>query len=198
MTKLAIIFHSGMGHTARTAGAVERGANSVRGVDVSSFAIDASQITSESGWMDAAILDELTASDGIVFGAPTYMGMVSWQFKAFAFATGQFWMSNGWQDKVAGGFTASSFPSGDKNSTIDYLSTLAAQLRMIWVGPGTPSSNLTGDDRGVDQWGFYKGVGTLGGRPDGDGPPPGDLLTAELYGERLAMATARWKAGANA
>ena len=196
MTSLALIHHSGMGHTARAAEALAEGAASVDGVDVQSFAITDTQIDPASGWMDQDVLDALTASDGIVFGAATYMGMVSWQFKAFAYATGQFWMSNGWQDKIAGGFTASSFASGDKNSTIDYLSTLAAQLRMIWVGPGVPSSNLTGDGRGIDTNGFYKGVGIVGGRPDSGLPSDGDLLTARLYGVRLAEATVRWTKGA--
>lgn len=134
MTTLAIISHSGFGHTARTAQAIASGAASIDGIDVESHTITADQIDAEKGWMDATTLDSLTAADGIVFGASTYMGMVSWQFKAFAYATAQFWMTNGWQDKIAGGFTASSFASGDKNSTIDYLSTLAAQLRMVWVG----------------------------------------------------------------
>ncbi|MEM9135596.1 MAG: flavodoxin family protein [Actinomycetota bacterium] len=198
MTTLSLIFHTGMGHTGRGAEAIAAGADEVDGVTVQSFPITAAQIDPEQGWMDTEVLDALSASDGIVFGAATYMGMVSWQFKAFAYATGQFWMSNGWQDKVAGGFTASSFPSGDKNSTIDYLSTLAAQLRMVWVGPAAPSSNLTGDGRGLDPNGFYKGVGVVGGRPDSGLPTDGDLLTARLYGTRLAEATRRWTAGAPA
>lgn len=196
MTTLAIISHSGFGHTARTADAIALGARTVDGVTVQSHTITASQIDPEQGWMDTDILDSLTAADGIVFGSSTYMGMVSWQFKAFAYATAQFWMSNGWQDKIAGGFTASGFASGDKNSTIDYLSTLAAQLRMIWVGPAVPSSNLTGDGRGVDPNGFYKGVGVVGGQPGSGMPSAGDILTAELYGVRLAEATQRWAAGA--
>lgn len=195
MTSMSLIYHSGMGHTASAADALADGASSVDGVHVQSFAINDTQIDPSTGWMDQDVLDALTASDAIVFGAATYMGMVSWQFKAFAYATGQFWMSNGWQDKVAGGFTASSFTSGDKNSTIDYLSTLAAQLRMIWVGPAVPSSNLTGDGRGVDPNGFYKGLGVVGGRPDSGLPSEGDLLTAQLYGVRLAESTLRWARG---
>ncbi|MEO1063242.1 MAG: flavodoxin family protein [Actinomycetota bacterium] len=195
MTRLSLIFHSGFGHTARAADAVRRGAERVDGVDVEAFEITAAQIDPEHGWGDEEVLEALTASDGIVFGAATYMGMVSWQFKAFAYATGRFWMTNGWQDKIAGGFTASSFPAGDKSSTIDYLSTLAAQLRMVWVGPAAPSSNLTQDGRGIDPFGYYKGVGLLGGRPDAELPTAGDLLTAELYGTRLAEATVRWTVG---
>ena len=196
MTTLSIIHHSGMGHTAAAAEAIAGGAAGVDGIDVNNFAIDSSQITADGGWMDAEVLEALTASDAIVFGAATYMGNVSWQFQAFAYATGQFWMSNGWQDKLAGGFTASSFASGDKSSTLDYLSTLAMQLRMVWVGPATPSSNLTGDGRGIDPNGFYRGVGVVGGRSDSGLPSQGDLLTAELYGARLAEATKRWAAAA--
>lgn len=197
MSKLSIIFHTGLGHTGSTAEAVARGASTIDGVDIEVHEITSAHIDAEQGWNDEAILESLSASDGIVFGAPTYMGNVSWQFQAFAYATGQFWMTNGWRDKIAGGFTASSFPSGDKSSTLEYLSTLAAQLRMVWVGAGSPSSNLTGDGRGVDPYGFYKGVGTLGGRPGSDLPPEGDLLTAELYGARLASATERWTKGAS-
>ncbi|MEL6890496.1 MAG: flavodoxin family protein [Actinomycetota bacterium] len=197
MTTLSIIHHSGFGHTARVADAVAGGARGVAGVDVLEHRISTEQITADAGWMDPGVLEALTASDGIVFGASTYMGNVSWQFQAFAFATGQFWMTNGWRDKIAGGFTASSFPAGDKGSTLSYLSTLAAQLRMLWVGPAAPSSNMTGDGRGIDPYGYYRGVGAVGGRPDDDAPAAGELLTAELYGARLANATARWVRGAD-
>ncbi len=197
MSNLSIIFHTGFGHTGRTAEAVASGAATVDGVDVGTHEITAGQIDPEQGWSDDSVLQALTDADGIVFGAPTYMGSVSWQFQAFAYATAQFWMSNGWQDKIAGGFTTSSFPSGDKSSTLAYLSTLAAQLRMVWVGTGTPSSTLTGDGKGVDPYGFYRGVGVVGGRPGSDLPSEGDLLTAELYGVRLAEATRRWTRGAS-
>ncbi len=195
MPTLAIIYHTGLGHTGAVAEALGAGAATVEDLTVARFPIAATQIDPADGWNDTAVLDELTRADGIVFGAPTYMGSVSWQFQAFAAATGQFWMTNGWKDKIAGGFTASSLPSGDKSSTIDYLATLAAQLRMVWVGPAAPSSNLTGDDRQIDRFGYFKGVGALGGRPGSDLPTDGDLLTAELYGARLAEATRRWVLG---
>ncbi len=193
MAVLSIIHHSGTGHTTTVAGAIEAGAERVKDLTVHSRIISGAQIDPNGGWSDDAVLETLSASDAIVFGAPTYMGMVSWQFKAFAYATGQFWMSNGWEDKIAGGFTVSAFPAGDKGSTIDYLSTLAAQLRMIWVGTAAPSSNLTGDGEGIDPYGFYKGVGVRGG-PPGTELDAGELRTAELYGERLGAVTQRWMA----
>jgi NAD(P)H dehydrogenase (quinone) len=126
-----------------------------------------------------------------VFGAPTYMGMVSWPFKAFADATAPLWMSRAWKDKIAGGFTASGFASGDKVMTLHYLATLAAQLRMVWVGAGEMASRMTGDDRNLDQWGYYLGVGGNGGQP-GSPTDHGDLATAEAYGARIAHAAIRW------
>lgn len=98
-----------------------------------------------------------------------------------------------WKDKLAAGFTSSSYPSGDKVMTLHYLATLAAQLRMVWIGPAAPPSNITGDDDGIDRWGYYLGVGALGSVPPGAGlPDAGDLRTAERYGARIAAATLRW------
>ena len=72
MTKTAVIFHSGYGHAQRVAQFVADGAQAQL------IAIDADGNISEADW---ATLD---AADAIVFGSPTYMGMVSWQFKKFA------------------------------------------------------------------------------------------------------------------
>ncbi|MEM6284696.1 MAG: hypothetical protein AAF787_21080, partial [Chloroflexota bacterium] len=95
--------------------------------------------------------------------------------------------------KIAGGFTSSGYASGDKVETLHYMATLAAQLRMIWIGTDAPPSNITGDRRDIDRYGYYIGVGAIGSvRPDANLPDSGDLLTAELYGARIATAAARW------
>lgn len=190
MATASIVFHSGIGHTANLAEAVAAGAAATKGSDVVVHRIVESQIL-EGRWHDEVIISSLLSSDAIVFGAPTYMGMVSWQFKAFAEATAPMWMTSTWKDKIAGGFTASGFASGDKVVTLHYLATLAAQLRMIWVGAGDMSSRLTGDGRDVDQWGYYLGVGGVGGQP-GTATDAGDLATAEAYGMRIAAITSRW------
>jgi NAD(P)H dehydrogenase (quinone) len=187
---LSVVVHSGIGHTARAAEALASGARSIEGVTAAVHSITAEQVV-DGRWHDAAMMEALSASDAIVFGASTYMGMVSWQFKAFADATAPMWMTSAWRDKIAGGFTASGFPSGDKVMTLHYLATLAAQLRMIWVGAADMSSRITGDGRNVDQWGYYLGVGVVGGQP-GAPTDPGDLVTAEAYGRRIAEVTQRW------
>jgi NAD(P)H dehydrogenase (quinone) len=192
MTVVSIVYHSGIGHTANAAAALADGASSVDGVSVTRHRIVESQIA-DGRWSDDDVLGALSTSDAVVFGASTYMGMVSWPFKAFADATAPMWMSSGWKDKIAGGFTASGFPSGDKVMTLHYLATLAAQLRMVWVGPAEMSSRLTGDPRNLDQWGYYLGLGVVGGQP-GMETDAGDLATAVAYGARLAEATIRWNA----
>ncbi|MEM7799245.1 MAG: flavodoxin family protein [Chloroflexota bacterium] len=193
MKTVSIVYHSGSGNTARMAEAVADGARSVEGIEVKLFPIHGEQI-SAGRWQDDEIMGQLTASDAIIFGSPTYMGMVSGQFKCFADATAPHWFQMTWKDKVAGGFTTSGYASGDKVMTLHYMATLAAQLRMMWVGPAAPASNLTGDGQNIDRWGYYLGIGGVGNMQSQDFPDDGDLLTARLYGQRLAEVTLRWAA----
>ncbi|NWG17185.1 MAG: flavodoxin family protein [Chloroflexi bacterium] len=194
MKTVAIVFHSGYGNTAKVAAAVAEGAHAVAGVTVRLLALTPEQITA-GRWQDDALMAELSAADAIIFGAPTYMGMVSGVFKCFADATAGIWFQMGWKDKIAGGFTSSAYTSGDKVMTLHYLATLAAQLRMVWVGPAAPPSNLTGDEQDLDRNGYYIGIGAVGNvREDLGLPSAGDLRTAALYGQRIAEVTLRWQA----
>jgi multimeric flavodoxin WrbA len=174
MSKTVVVFHSGYGHTQRLAQSVAEGAKATL------VAIDAEGNVSEADW--AAI----NAADAIIFGSPTYMGSVSWQFKKFADATSKYWMSGAWKDKVAGGFTISASPSGDKLSTLQYFITLAMQQAMIWVGQ--PSLN----DGTVNRIGSNSGVmAQVGPTSPAEEIPQGDLDTAKAYGERVAAVAAK-------
>ena len=73
MTKVAIVYHSGYGHTKKQAEAVLAGAASVTS-EALLIAIDAEGNISEADWA------HLGAADAIIFGSPTSMGTVSWQF----------------------------------------------------------------------------------------------------------------------
>ena len=81
MSKVAVVYHSGYGHTTKQAEALAKSS----GADL--IAIDANGEISESQW---ATLD---AADAIVFGSPTYMGSVSWRFKKFADASSKAWFN---------------------------------------------------------------------------------------------------------
>ncbi|PZP58529.1 MAG: NADPH-dependent FMN reductase, partial [Delftia acidovorans] len=77
--QVAVVYHSGYGHTAKQAEAVAAGARSVAGVDVQLVAVEGG----DAPW------EALERADAIIFGAPTYMGGPSAQFKAFLDATSQ-------------------------------------------------------------------------------------------------------------
>jgi NAD(P)H dehydrogenase (quinone) len=185
MSTVSIVHYSNSGTTALLADAVARGARSVDGTDVQVFALSGDQIV-QGRWQDEAVLQALSDSDAIIFGTPTYMGGVAAQFKAFADATGGIWYNRGWRDKVAGGFTVSGSPSGDKLSTLSYLSLFAAQHGMTWVG-----SNLlpaSGEEGHLNRIGSH--LGAMAQNPSRTGGPaslhPGDAATAEAYGKRIA------------
>ncbi|MBD2462717.1 NAD(P)H-dependent oxidoreductase [Oscillatoria sp. FACHB-1407] len=194
MVAIAIVYFSGSGHTHLMAEAVAAGASSVADSTVELLRITGEQIVS-GRWQDNAILEKLSRADAIVFGTPTYMGGVAAQFKAFVDATSSVWFNQQWKNKIAGGFTHSSSLSGDKQSTLLYLSVHAAQHSMIWVGVGDLPSNYLGKTDGLNRLGSFLGV--MGHSPlDMSGAPaeldPGDRLTAEVYGKRIVEATHRW------
>jgi multimeric flavodoxin WrbA len=178
MSKVAVVYHSGYGHTTKQAEALAKGA----GADL--IAIDANGEISESQW---ATLD---AADAIVFGSPTYMGSVSWQFKKFADASSKAWFTQKWKDKVFGGFTNSATMNGDKHSTIHYFMTLAMQHGGVWVGTGLMPSNSKAAKRDdVNYVGSFAGaMMQTPSDASADEVNTGDLETARLYGERIAKA----------
>src|SRR5580698_5137494 len=124
MTNVAVVFHSGFGHTQAVAEAVARGAGQVPGVTVSLVPVGEAEAREA----------ELDAADAIVFGSPTYMGSVSADFAKFKDWTSKRWMARAWQNKLAAGFTVSASWGGDKQNTLMQLFTLAQQHGMVWIG----------------------------------------------------------------
>ena len=181
MAKIAVVFHSGYGHTLRVAQAVASGA----GAEL--VPIDAEGNLPIGGW------ETLAAADAIIFGSPTYMGSVSWQFKKFADASSKVWGAQAWKDKLFAGFTNSATMNGDKLSTLHYLFTLAMQHSGIWVGTGMmPANSKAAQRNDVNYVGSF--AGAMAQTPSDASPdeiPPGDLETARLFGERVAAVASR-------
>jgi NAD(P)H dehydrogenase (quinone) len=186
MTQVAIVFHSGFGHTREQAEAVRRGALSVDATQVAF--IEADRV--EQHWAD------LDAADAIVFGTPTYMAGPSATFKKFLDATSPRWAEQRWHDKIAAGFTNSAGYNGDKLATLQALSLFAMQHGMVWIGlgllPGNSSSTGTPED-------LNRLAGFLGAmaqsnsdEPSDLAPPASDRRTAEHLGRRVAEAASRW------
>lgn len=188
MSKIIIVYHSGYGHTKKLAEAVLAGTLD-GGADARMIAV---------GELDDAAWAELDTADAIIFGAPTYMGGPSADFKKFADASSKPWFAQKWKDKVAAGFTNSGSMNGDKFSTIQYFITLAMQHGMIWAGMGMMPANTKAATRNdLNYLGGFAGLlsqSPADATPD-EAPPPGDLDTAKVFGARIAAVTARWKAG---
>jgi NAD(P)H dehydrogenase (quinone) len=185
MTTVSIIYFSGFGHTTKLAEAVARGAASA-GAKAQLVPIRNEDIV-QGRYQNAAVLSQLDKSDAIIFGSPTYMGGPAAQFKAFADATGERWYARGWANKIAGGFTVSGGPSGDKLQTLQYFCTLALQHSMVWVGLNElPRAE-------INRLSSYSGVMAQAGQEAPEvAPNQPDQLTGESLGRRVAEAASRW------
>ncbi len=184
---IAIIYHSGFGHTQRVAEAIAEGITQVTDADAALINVD---IMTEQDW------ETLDNAHTIIFGSPTYMGGVSAQFKTFIDKASIRWIKHEWKDKFAAGFTNSGSYSGDKLSTLMQLMINAMQHGMIWIGQGElPPSNkgATGpDDNAINRLGCFVGLMTQANNDDpAITPPKGDIDTSILFGIRIAEQTKR-------
>jgi NAD(P)H dehydrogenase (quinone) len=191
MTTVAIVYHSGYGHTAVVAEEVAAG---VRAAGAAANLLKIEGLTQDF----AAMLDEASKADAIIFGSPTYMGDVSAPLKAFFEASSKVWYAQGWKDKVAGGFTNSLSLAGDKANTLGSIHILAMQQGMIWVGtgmmPGNMSGNSTSAPDAVNRLSYAQGLATQSDNAGPDvTPPAGDKETARLYGARIATIAGKLK-----
>lgn len=189
--KIAVIYHSGYGHTRVQAEAVAHGA-SLPGVEVRLVAVE----DIEAQW------DFLDAAQALIFGTPTYMAGPSAAFKAFMDATSGRWADQRWKDKIAAGFTNSAGMNGDKLAVLQMLSLFAMQHGMVWVGLGLLPGNHTSQGSPED---LNRLAGFLGAMAQSNAdvgpeqaPPRADRETAAHLGRRVAEAALRWSPDARA
>ena len=138
LTRIAVVYHSGYGHTEKQTQAVLAGALAIADCTAKLYPVAS---------LDEAQWAELDAADAIIFGAPTYMGSASAPFKGFMDASSKAWFTQKWKNKIAGGFTNSASMNGDKLNTLVQLAVFAAQHGMIWVGVGLLPSNSSSAQR---------------------------------------------------
>lgn len=184
------VYHSGYGHTAVVAEAVNAGVGSVDGVQA--IMLDASELASP----DSEGMATLDSADAIILGAPTYMGSASAVFKTFMEATSSRWMEQRWANKLAAGFTNSGSMNGDKQNTLVEFMTFAMQHGMLWIGLGQmPGNNHSGGSE-ADQNRLGAAIGCMTQANVDEGgdtaPPSSDRETATAFGARVAAATQRW------
>ncbi|WP_118181586.1 flavodoxin family protein [Paraburkholderia phosphatilytica] len=184
---ISIVYDSGYGHTAKVAEAVAKGAGEVEGAQVKLVAV----ADAPMDW------DLLEKSDAIIFGSPTYNGMISARFKQFfEDSTKAAWFELKWRDKLAAGFTNSGAQHGDKLNSLVSISLFAAQHGMVWVGldlmPGNSSS--TGSENDLNRHGSWLGVMTQSNNDQSADLTPirSDLDTASYLGKRVAVTVRRF------
>jgi multimeric flavodoxin WrbA len=184
MKKIAIIYHSAHGHTEHIANHVAEGANSVQNTEV--HMLKAEDLTQTP--------DELLKYDGYILGSPTYLGGVSGPFKMFMDATGRLWRTQQLKGKLAAGFTVSSLPSGDKQSTLVSMFVFCMQHGMLWVGNPILPEQHTGIpyDEAANRLGSWSGMMAQAGHSaPADSFPAGDIKTARMFGKNFSEALHR-------
>ncbi|WP_077148835.1 flavodoxin family protein [Sphingopyxis sp. KK2] len=195
MTQVAIIYHSGFGHTAVLAGDVARGVEAAGATPVL-LSIEPGQTGFDEFFAVAA------ESDALIFGSPTYMGTISAPMKAFMDASAAVYFTKQWKDKLAAAFTVSGSPSGDKLNTLTSLAIFAAQHGMLWIGTGQNPGNNDDTSAATDvenRLGSFIGAMAQAANDSAEvTPKAGDRATARSLGQRVAAAATRWKAGAPA
>jgi multimeric flavodoxin WrbA len=186
---VVVLYHSGTGHTAVLAQAVQRGAAAVPGVGVTLVRTE----DVDRHWA------ELDAADAIVFGAPTLMGSVSAGMKQFMEKVVERYFHQKWDGKLAAGFTNSASLSGDKLNTLVDMVMFSAQMGMHWLSLGLLSgidathSKMDSPNR-LGSWLGAMAQSNVDQGPD-LAPPDSDRRTAEHLGRRVAEAAQRWKRG---
>lgn len=181
--QIGVIYFSKTGCTRRLASAVMEGCWSVREVSVTEIEIEEDDF--EGGrFCNEAKLEQADFCDALIFGAPTYMGNMAAQLKAYFDASSERWQVQAWRDKLAGGFTVGTQLNGDQSSTLQSFATFASQHGMIWV-------NLSFGEKppeGMNAQGSWLGVTAV----DRDNQlTEGDLRTAFYLGARVTRLTQR-------
>ena len=180
MKKIAIIYHTGFGHTKIQAEHVLQGLNKVTHIEAKIFTINEA--------IDK--IDTLELYDALIFGSPTYMGSVSAQFKEFMDKSSTIWFARKWQNKIAAAFTNSHSMSGDKLNSLMQLNIFAMQHGMIWVGQAELNTSPEGDagnSIAINRLGSF--LGAMAQTENNLEISQGDLLTAEKLGIRVAEIT---------
>jgi multimeric flavodoxin WrbA len=184
MHTIAIAYHSAHGHTEHIARHIADGARTL--ACIRADLLQAEALT--------AAPDVLTGYDGVILGSPTYLGGVSGPFKSFMDATGRLWRTQRLRGKLAAGFTVSSLPAGDKQSTLMSMFVFCMQHGMLWAGNPVLPEQHDGVpyDEAANRLGSWSGLMAQAGHASAaDAFVPGDIKSARLFGVHFAQALQR-------
>ena len=124
--KILVVYYSMYGHVFQLARAVEQGAKSVAGVEVSLRRVAEFEevikktadnefivkVRQQQADIPVCTLDDLRDADGIVFGTPTRYGNMTAQMKQLIDSTASLWLEGKLEGKPAGVFTSTGSTHG--------------------------------------------------------------------------------------
>lgn len=128
--KISIIYSSRTGKTERVAHLIEEGVKRVEGIEVKSMNLDK---------LDK---DFINASDGIIFGTPTYYANISWEMKKWIDESNEYNL----EGKLGAAFaTANSIAGGADVALLTIINHLMVKGMMVYSGGvafGKPKTHL--------------------------------------------------------
>ena len=175
MAKILVVYASDYGNTEKMANAVAAGVRSVTAGEA--VVKKAEEVTA----------DDITASDGIVFGSPVHMGSMDWRIKKMIDTVcSGLWMQNLVVGKVGGVFaTGSGFGGAGGGAELTLLSMLNNLVELGLIVVPLPK-NTPGYPKGGMQWGPYGRSADENLQPIGVSDDA--LAVARLHGANIARA----------
>ena len=194
--KVLLVFYSTYGHIYQMAEAVAEGVKQVSGAEVELRRVPETLpdgVLEQMGAVDAqkafshvpvCTVDELAATDAVIFGTPTRFGNMCGQMRQFLDATGQLWAEGSLVGKVGSVFASSATQHGGQESTI--LSFHISLLHHGFVIVGLPYA-FQGQMR-IDEisGGSPYGASTIAGGDGSRMPSENELEAARFQGKHVA------------
>lgn len=199
--KILVVYYSMYGHIHRMAEAILEGAKNVKGAAVEIKRVPEtlpSSVLEKMGALQAqqtfshiqiVTVEDLAASDAIIFGTPTRFGNMCGQMRQFLDATGQLWAKGALVGKVGSVFTSSATQHGGQESTILSFHTTLLHHGMILVGlPYTFQGQMRIDEI---TGGSPYGASTIAGGKGERMPSDNELAAARFQGEYVAKVASK-------
>jgi NAD(P)H dehydrogenase (quinone) len=199
--KVLIVFYSTYGHVYQMAKAVAEGAQQVPGATVELRRVPETlpgEVLEKMGAAEAqktfahvpvCTVDELAASDAIIFGTPTRFGNMCGQMRQFLDATGQLWMQGALVGKVGSVFASTATQHGGQEATLLSFHITLLHQGMVVVGlPYAFQGQMRNDEiTGGSPYGATTIAGTQGERT----PTENELAGAQFQGKHVAGIAAK-------
>ena len=198
--KLLVVYYSLYGHVLQLARAVEEGAKSVAGVEVTLRRVaefdevirktadnqHLVNVREQQANIPVCSLDDLREADGVMFGSPTRYGNMTAQMKQLIDSTASLWLKGEMEGKPAGVFTSTATTHGGQETTLLTMMVPLVHLGMVIVGvPYSVEGMIHTEARG----GTPYGATTIAGARGELEPSKEDLAIASVLGQRVATIT---------